>query len=81
LRTYKCTPEYRAERRSAARLKTIGFKLIERGGGFAILAYNEVVNAWVEADGMSPIPYSLTLNEVIELTHEYMAEAEKAELG
>lgn len=25
---------------------------------------------------MSPIPYSLTLNDVIELTHEYLAKVE-----
>jgi hypothetical protein len=76
---YKSTPEQRIEKRMAARLRKIGYKLVKRGG-YAILVYNEVVNAWVEADGMTPVAFSLTLDDVIELTHEYLTEAEREEL-
>ncbi len=69
------------EMRIRYRLKKIGFKLVKRNGGYAILIYNELVRAWVASDGMFPIPYSLTLHDVIALTHEYWAEAEQEELA
>ncbi|MSU89850.1 hypothetical protein GE300_09515 [Rhodobacteraceae bacterium 2CG4] len=76
---FKSTPAERLEKRCAQRLKKHGFKLAKRGG-YAIYCYNEVVGGWVEADGLTPVPYSLCLEDVIRLTHEYAAEAEVAEL-
>ena len=66
--------------RFSVRLARIGFKLAKRGDVYIIYAYNEVVGAWVEAEGLTPIPYSLSLEDVIRLTHEYWADNEVAEL-
>ncbi len=80
-RTYFPTQEERLQKRMAARLRKLGLKLTTQKGGYAILAYNEIANAWVEAEGMTPVPYSLTMEDVIQLTHEYVAEAEIEELS
>lgn len=82
MKTYKSTTEERIQKRMAKRLEKIGMKLIKnrRGEGFAILCYSEAVRGWIEADGMFPVPYSLSLEDVIKLTHEYVTEAEIEEL-
>jgi len=76
MQTFKTDPIIRVESRIRARLRKLGFKLVKRQGGYGILVYSEAVDAWTEAEGMAPIPYSLSLDTVIELTSEYMAEAE-----
>lgn len=58
--------------RMAARLRRLGKKLVRNHrhhGGYGILVYNEDVG-WIEAEGMSPIPYHLDLHDVISLTHD-----------
>lgn len=79
MKTYKTPVEDRLAKRMDGRLRKIDMKLAKGRGGYAILAYNEVVRTYIEADGMTPVPYSLTIEDVIRLTHEYVAEAEIAE--
>ncbi|NKX43603.1 hypothetical protein [Roseicyclus persicicus] len=76
MKSFKTPTEERLAKRMQKRLAKIGFKLVKRGEGYAILVFNEVVGSWIEADGMSPVPYSLSVEDVIRLTHEYVCEAE-----
>lgn len=73
----------RLEKRMLGRLRKMGMKLIKKRGeqSYAILTYSEAVRGWIEADGMFPTPYSLTLEDVIRLTNEYLSEHEVEQLN
>lgn len=59
------------------RLESHGLKLAysARRGGFAILEYSEAGDFWMEFDGLSPVPYSLSLDDVMEWINELTSEA------
>ncbi|MDR9428159.1 MAG: hypothetical protein RI553_08630 [Salibaculum sp.] len=76
MKTFKTPVEERIAKRMDKRLRKLGMKLVKKGEGYAILIYSEPVKAWVEAEGMFPVPYSLTIEEVVRLSHDYVAEAE-----
>lgn len=59
------------------RLHAHGLKLAynSRRGGFAILEYSEEGDFWMEFDGLFPVPYSLSLDDVMEWINELTSEA------
>ena len=75
MKQYKVTQEVRTEQRTRARLLRLGRKMVKRNAGYA----SQV--GWIEEDGMTPIPYSLSLEDVVRHAHDVWAESEVESLS